>query len=101
MAVIITNMDMPKNCMDCRFGYFYREGGANGIKCCLTQENSFGESKEEDSNFRFYCCPLKPVDGLIDKLADMADSDAYGDYQLGTNFGLMLAAKIVKEYCEE
>jgi hypothetical protein len=36
-----------------------------------------------------------------DELYDLADSDAYGDYQQGFNFGLMRAAQIIDKYKAE
>ena len=35
------------------------------------------------------------------EIADLADSDAYGDYQQGFNFGLMRAAQIIDKYRTE
>ena len=47
----------------------------------------------------------KDVNDVLDKIrseiADLADSDAYGDYQQGFNFGLMRAAQIIDKYKEE
>lgn len=88
MSVIITGMYEPECCKDCYL--------SAGYGCELKgQIMTTAEMQKRDPD-----CPIKSVDGLINKLADMADSDAYGDYQLGTNYGLMLTAKIVKEYCE-
>ena len=36
-----------------------------------------------------------PVDKIRAEIVDLADSDAYGDYQQGFNFGLMRAAQII------
>jgi len=35
------------------------------------------------------------LDKAKNEIADLADSDAYGDYQQGFNFGLMRAAQII------
>ena len=32
------------------------------------------------------------------EVADLADADAYGDYQQGFNFGLMRATQIIDKY---
>ena len=42
-----------------------------------------------------------PLDDLRAEIADLADSDAYGDYQQGFNFGLMRAAQIIDKYRNE
>jgi CHAD domain-containing protein len=41
------------------------------------------------------------LDKIRDEIADLADSDAYGDYQQGFNFGLMRAAQIIDKYKAE
>ena len=42
-----------------------------------------------------------PLDKIRAEIADLADSDAYGDYQQGFNFGLMRAAQIIDKYKAE
>lgn len=37
----------------------------------------------------------------LNEISDTADADAYTDYQLGVNYGLMLAFKIIKKYIKE
>lgn len=34
----------------------------------------------------------------LNEICDMADADAYSDYQLGVNYGLMLAFDVFKRY---
>lgn len=41
------------------------------------------------------------LDKIRAELADMTDADAYGDYQQGCNFGLMLAAQVIDKYKSE
>ena len=41
------------------------------------------------------------LDKIRAELADMADADAYGDYQQGCNFGLMMAAQVIDKYKSE
>lgn len=41
------------------------------------------------------------LDKLRAEISDLADSDAYGDYQQGFNFGLMRAAQIIDKYRNE
>lgn len=40
------------------------------------------------------------LDKIRAEITDLADSDAYGDYQQGFNFGLMRAAQIIDKYRE-
>lgn len=40
----------------------------------------------------------KVLDKIRAEIADIADADAYGDYQQGFNFGLMRAAQIIGKY---
>ena len=42
-----------------------------------------------------------PVERIREEVEDLADSDAYGDYQQGFNFGLMRAAQIIDKYKAE
>ena len=43
-------------------------------------------------------CDIKYV---IKEIENLADSDAYGDYQLGFNYGVMSTYKILKKYFKE
>lgn len=44
---------------------------------------------------------LQVIDEIRTEIADLADTDAYGDYQQGFNFGLMRAAQIIDKYKSE
>lgn len=48
-----------------------------------------------------YTLPISILDKIRAEIADLADSDAYGDYQQGFNFGLMRAAQIIDKYKAE
>lgn len=52
MSVIIKGIDMPKDCEDCRFG-FYREGDSAPV-CYLTKHIIIRKKAEE----RHHDCPL-------------------------------------------
>ena len=41
------------------------------------------------------------LDKIRAEIADLADADAYGNYQLGLNIGLMKAALIIDKYKAE
>lgn len=59
MAVIITDMVMPKNCYEC---HYLRKGeyidGIHGLQCNLTQTKAIREIKCN----KFDDCPLKSAD---------------------------------------
>lgn len=43
--------------------------------------------------------PLESVlEDIKAELTNLADADAYGDYQFGVNFGLMRASQIIDKY---
>lgn len=44
---------------------------------------------------------LDAFDKIRAEIADLADSDAYGNYQQGFKFGLMRAAQIIDKYKAE
>lgn len=41
------------------------------------------------------------LDKIRAEITDLADADAYGDYQQGFNFGLMKSAQIIDKYKAE
>lgn len=82
MSVIVTGMDVPKSCGECRCTTDYYDGST---VCCLG-------ANDIDWNNRPIDCPLKSVDGLIEKIE-----------QLKKNLVRMTATgaeKLIKEYCE-
>lgn len=40
------------------------------------------------------------VKRALNEISDTADADAYSDYDVGVNYGLMLAFKILRKYVE-
>ena len=41
------------------------------------------------------------IQRAIDEICDTADADAYSDYDVGVNYGLMLAFKILRRYLKD
>jgi len=85
MSVIVTGINMPDDCFDCE-----RREKCCGNSCSI-------QHRKAD-------CPLKSVEGLIEKLEEekmlytrtVADDNPI-DY--GVRIGLSKAIKIIKQYC--
>ena len=59
-------------------------------------------NKIEELEKRIEALEQEPIlDKIRAEIADLADADAYGDYQQGFNFGLMKAAQIIDKYKAE
>ena len=83
MSVIVTGIDMPKNCVDCR-----KESTQNvvGIDC------SWLDNKN---------CPLKSIDGLIERIEKAKGVfNQHGEQASLEATGLQYAIELIKEYCE-
>ena len=80
MSVIVTGIDIPKSCGECN---------ASGTGACRKwfDVKEIGLKRSER-------CPLKSVDGLIEKLNECVD-----DKSTGEQVGIDLAIDIIKEYC--
>lgn len=64
MAVIITDMNMPKSCYDCCFGNrTYRDN-----RRCIISNNVYSSLLTEDDTPKD--CPLKSVDEMQKEIAD-------------------------------
>jgi len=55
----------------------------------------------DDDGVMHKVLPIDTLDKIRVEISDLADSDAYGDYQQGFNFGLMRAAQIIDKYRNE
>jgi len=55
----------------------------------------------DDDGIMHKVLPIDTLDKIRVEISDLADSDAYGDYQQGFNFGLMRAAQIIDKYRNE
>lgn len=78
MSVIVTGMDMPKNCKECR-----KESSHEivGMDCILLHHTD---------------CPLKSIDGLIERMENMKDIPDQGTWRAAIDECIAT----VKEYCE-
>ena len=90
MSVIVTGIEMPKSCVRCDLC------DSGGYRMAL--------KRQTDKNIyeRYKGCPLKSVDGLIEKLNKAgADNDksVFKNLHLSYIQGLKDAMKIIKEYC--
>ena len=57
--------------------------------------------KREFKRFKHKYVRLKlTVKRALNEISDTADADAYSDYDVGVNYGLMLAFKILRKYAE-
>lgn len=92
MSVILTGMDMPNMCGRCKLWDIDRK-----ICTRLVQTN-------EDKMTRRNDCPVKSVDGLIEKMEKFGGHEKKSVYKnLNPSYvqGLKDAIKMVKEYCEQ
>ena len=92
MAVIVTGMDMPDDCLVCPLHTEYmsnvicrKTGSKIGITCAFYE--------------RMNDCPLKSVDGLIEKIEDKYERTWMSDYRGGHIDGCLESIKEIKEYC--
>lgn len=82
MAAIITKMERPKGC-----------GGCEYLTCEVWKRRNWGYPPPDD-------CPIKSVDGLIEKIeSKIVPNDGEGSYDT-SNIGLRKAIRMIKEYCE-
>jgi hypothetical protein len=103
--IAIKDMKMPSTCYKCDFCHIYNYENIDA--CNITEKYiSDGKNKRDDN------CPLVDckdctkgqrdiVDEIRAEIADLADADAYGDYQMGFNIGLVIAAQIIDKYKTE
>lgn len=57
--------------------------------------------KREFKRFKHKYVRLKlAVKRALNEISDTADADAYSDYDVGVNYGLILAFKILRKYVE-
>ncbi len=82
MSVIVTGIDIPKSCGECN---------ASGTGVCRKwfDVKEIGLKRSEH-------CPLKSIDGLIEKIDKKSNS---GQWSEATVYGMKKAIAIIKEYC--
>ena len=68
MAVLIAEMDVPKECNDCLFCYRYETGGSTEIGCEYLRKkmlainyDKYSRYGKDNDGFKFDDCPLEPV----------------------------------------
>ena len=85
---VIVGMDMPKSCYACKL-----RKGCN----CIIKKMYLPDLSVQNQD-----CPLKSIDGLIDKIIERGDLYTIGGRAGGKSvkFGMQIAIKIIKEYCE-
>ena len=91
MSVIVTGMDMPKVCIDC-----HRVNCNLPYKSNTNREivkNAYTVSVHKD-------CPLKSVEGLIEKVEQLKKSCANDTYGKCMANAISRVEKLIKEYCE-
>ena len=85
---------MPKSCADCPVCHCKGKDDPWNYYCVATMDDI---NIEEWDKERYITCPLKSVDGLIEKIKNIDD-----EYQ--SKRGVFLSAtgciQIIKEYCE-
>lgn len=91
MAVIVTGMMMPKLCKGCKLH--------NTCWCNVTKETDF--SHEEIAEIGVHnCCPLKSVEGLIEKIEQQKVISLFKGLSGAEEMkGMNDCIKIIKEYC--
>ena len=118
MSVITTGMDIPDNCGSCPI-CIYTADEKKAIGYCNTSDEDyycktlerFMEYDEVDGGQDIlgkpFDCPLKPVEGLIEKIDDakppynrILDTLEEKRFEVGMIAGLDKAIENIKEYCE-
>ena len=97
MAVIVTGMGIPKNCASCDLTYLDTGDdayfGTNEHRCVVDDSVIDCNTSERE-----YDCPLKSIDGLIEKIETDMSHYMYDDYGNTTTEHDVLVG-IIKEYC--
>lgn len=96
MSVIMS--EMPDDCLECPLSYFDYYFTDIPLRCPLMSDRI-----ELDKTKRHKDCPLKSIDGLIEKLNKAgADNDKSVFKNLHPSYvqGLKDVVKIIKEYCD-
>ena len=91
MSVIVTGTDMPKTCIDCEYPNcdYYKAEWCRHDDYTINYKNSRGIS-----------CPLKSIDGLIEKVEQLKKSCATDSYGKCMANAISRVEKLIKEYCE-
>ena len=93
MSVILTEINMPKSCFECKYQQCYFHG----------KEWTTIDGKKNYKNSVDRTCPLRSIEGLIALLQKEAEKDMSGyhpDLVYGYILGLNKGIEHIKEYCE-
>lgn len=100
MAVIVTGMDMPGKCADCKLTYLDTGDdayfGANEYRCVI--DDSVIDCNVSE---KAYDCPLKSVEGLIEQIRkhEFVHFKDNGGYYMEPAEIKDVVETIIKEYC--
>lgn len=90
MSVIVTGIEMPKSCVRCDLC-------DSGGYCRALQRQT-----DKNVNERYKRCPLKSVDGLVERINKLAYSETeYGIEEFDASKIVRLddLIEVIKEYC--
>ena len=97
MAVILTNIDMPKDCYKCEFSTFNNLYGSDYSNRCMFTSSIIDIPK----NTKLDNCPLKSTDDMI---ADINQLELGGlwkpNYKEGFNDACYKIIHIINKYCK-
>lgn len=95
MAVIVKGMDMPESCSDCPICHCKGKDEPWNYYCSATMNDINIQEWDLTRNDN---CPLRSVDGLIEKIETDMSHYMYDDYGNTTTEHDVLVG-IIKEYC--
>ena len=72
MSVIVTGMDMPNRCDDCPFHIYHNHIGGERNYVCVATPSFYPMNLANYKGGRKDFCPLKSVEGLIEKIDNRA-----------------------------
>ena len=92
MSVIVTGMDIPKNCFECSD---YTGENSHCLNNCFIPYGA-----EDDDSYRNKDCPLKSIDGLIEYIKDHSYPVRYDTNSIEQGMTITGIEQAIKEYCE-
>ena len=96
MAVIVTDMDMPKSCSECRrVDRFFCEN-EHGNELCFDESGYYEEWVDER---RHENCPLKAVEGLLNEIESFGYKEIDEDTTISAIVSVDDVVGKIKEYC--
>lgn len=100
MAVIITNMNMPKSCADCPMCHCKGKDDPWNYCCFVTMDDINIEEWDEE---RYITCPLKSTNEILSVIANhrLTDDELIELEEDSILWGLKIAYDLVDKYCKE